>query len=110
MRLKRHKAQMHDGQNFSCDQCQKEYPAKFQLNKHIRHVHEGIKLTRSECNYCGKGFNFPQNLRLHIGRIHEKSEKFKFKRTTNLCSYCGKDFTTRQYLKLHIEIVHKFQV
>ena len=113
--LKRHNAQMHDGQKFSCDQCQKEYPAKFQLNGHIRRYHEGIKQSHhgnkqfTLCNYCGKGFNYRNNLRIHIGRIHEKGEKFKsnYKNTTNLCSRCGKDFATPQSLKIHDDAVHK---
>ena len=41
-------------QMFPCDQCDKQFPQPYRLNRHIREVH--IKERRHSCQYCSKAF------------------------------------------------------
>ncbi|XP_077996950.1 uncharacterized protein LOC144450232 isoform X1 [Glandiceps talaboti] len=104
---------------FECDQCNKTFARKYQLQKHLQ-IHEDIRPF--ECTECDKSFRQKMSLDSHL-RIHtgEKpfqcrycSEVFRDKRTFNRhewnhigdspfpCVYCEKGFQQRSSLADHM--------
>ncbi|CAL8129166.1 unnamed protein product [Orchesella dallaii] len=111
--------------SFSCPKCQKTFPCKYYLNRHIQRVH--MKIRRHQCgirgnNYfskkerdshmvshlnekphkcpiCGKRFSYRSPLRRHIKSYHEKRRDVK-------CSKCPRTFVDQTQLKKHFARVH----
>ena len=52
---------------FKCDQCDKQYTRKTNLNNHKRSFHEGIKFA---CDQCNKTFSLKAYLKIHIKKAH----------------------------------------
>lgn len=110
---------------FSCPECDKCYPQKGSLVKHIK-VHSKEKPeTKFICEHCGKGFNTKSTIIVHL-RIHtgEKPHtcsicKMKFVQLSSLirhkrghtgekpysCKICFKSFRECSPLKKH-QVVH----
>lgn len=103
----------------------KIYKAHFQLNTHIKTVHEKIKFAL--CNYCGKSFYTAKDLEMHEKRHFEKQEKCpecdglfyckvdlrrhvktKHTRPCIPCDYpdCGRKFHSNFKLKFHMKTIH----
>ena len=59
--------------NNRCEQCDKCFTRKDNLNRHIKKIHKGRK--NHECEYCGKSFSQGINLKDHIKRVHNKVKK-----------------------------------
>ena len=76
------------------------FPRKQNYVRHMENLHEiGEKST---CPYCGKTSKNPENLNLHIQRVHVKDAKFrKF-----LCDQCESAFDSIKSLELHSERIH----
>lgn len=55
-----------DPKNFICRICNKELSKKTFSN----HLHEGVL----DCQYCGKAFVNPRNLKTHIKKLHSKEQ------------------------------------
>ncbi|XP_061164180.1 transcription factor ovo-like homolog lin-48 [Saccostrea echinata] len=87
-----------DGQNFTCNICNKSFPLQRLLNRHLK-CHSEIK--RYLCTICGKGFNDTFDLKRHT-RTHTGVRPYK-------CSTCGKAFTQRCSLESHGRKVHGFE-
>lgn len=83
---------------YQCDQCEKQFRGKPQLNQHLL-VHSGQKPFI--CSICGKSFNNLYNLQVHE-RIHKGNR-------CHICEICGKGFLERSYLKKHL-LVHKKEI
>ena len=93
-----------------CDSCGKIFSRKEHLKRHVKTVHEGIKIRASPgvkkeqqdhiCHHCGKNFARPESLKTHIYTIHEGHRDFK-------CEKCFKTFTQAPALKKHIQVVHE---
>ena len=75
--------------NFVCNQCGKEYSAKWNLKQHME-LHIGK--YRYRCEKCGKGFNSTTNYKQHM-RGHEGLRYH--------CEYCSKPFKSLQAYRKH---------
>ena len=66
-------------------QCPKRFTKKYDLNAHIRKVHEGIVDPPSVCSDCGQTFKDKDQLRFHHNKYHSTDERFQ-------CMECGLRF------------------
>ena len=82
---------IHLGQEFNCELCDKKFPSKQKLQNHIRFAH-GVKL---ECKVCHVTFSNNQNLNRHHKTKH-LSEVM-----TYLCEHCNKQFIRKDKLDSH---------
>ena len=74
----------------TCLICEKEFPFKSYLKRHLR-VHSENKPFN--CDHCGQKFSRKDTLTRHI-RIHTGEKPFK-------CEYCDKKFTQKTSLRNH---------
>ena len=88
-KLKNHTPIIH----YSCDKCQKMYPSKDLLRRHVIKYHSE---KTYKCDKCEKEFVTEKGLSTHETIKHEES-----------CHQCDKSFTTKGRLKNHISIVHE---
>ena len=85
--------------SFKCDQCDKQFKRKQQLETH-QLVHSGLK--QFGCEKCGKLFKQRGHLQAHVEEIHETNlEKRDF-----ICSQCGRGFPSRRKLNYHLHHTH----
>ena len=80
---------------FSCDICEEAFfPQKADLQDHIHQVHDGKKVYRYKCTYCGIIYSNKKILKDHIATVHEgKGKQYK-------CSKCDASFQTDSGLKV----------
>ncbi|XP_021701688.1 zinc finger protein 436 [Aedes aegypti] len=82
---------------FKCDICEKRFPLRCTLTKHIENVHEGkIAEKNLACPYCSKMFACKQKLSLHVD-IHENNRRHK-------CQFCDKAFVQKANCSAHERI------
>lgn len=105
---------------FTCSKCDKKFPIKSLLKKHISTKHD-LKFDYY-CNVCMKGFTKKSDLKNHL-RSHSDDKPFKcekcsnsYKSLSNLnqhlkmhssskvleCNVCNKQFTRKDSLKDHM--------
>ena len=82
------------GDRFKCDQCEKEFSSKSNLNTHIKTHNSAVQ----KCNQCGKTYTTETNLKRHIAHMHSE------KRLE--CDECEKRFSTISRLNSHKKCVH----
>ena len=70
-----HNKKVHEGVEFCCDICGKDFAFKKGLRRHIITVHEGKK--DFECNKCDHKFTQKNNLKCHIEEVHENKRRLK---------------------------------
>ncbi|WP_422489004.1 C2H2-type zinc finger protein [Endozoicomonas sp. ALE010] len=75
---------------FQCNQCDKRYKRKWDLEEHSR-VHTGEKPFK--CNVCEKSFGYAFSLKIHT-RAHTGEKPYK-------CELCDKGFAQSAGLKRH---------
>ena len=128
--LKSHRAKIHGiGQlklrNFLCPHCENVYHFKDHLNRHIRVVHDNIRV---QCDFCAKLFSDRSALNRHLlyhgepkFQCDECPEKFRegmhLKRhkrvhagqilSENTCEICSKSFSSYQSLRNHQLMYHE---
>ncbi|XP_065080130.1 zinc finger protein 567-like [Ochlerotatus camptorhynchus] len=82
---------------FQCEICEKRFPMKCTLVKHIEVAHEGkIPEKNLPCPYCQKMFGCKQKLSLHVD-IHENNRRHK-------CKFCDKAFVQKVNCVAHERI------
>uniref|UniRef100_A0A8D8BHP4 Zinc finger protein 714 n=1 Tax=Culex pipiens TaxID=7175 RepID=A0A8D8BHP4_CULPI len=83
-----------DPQPSRCEQCDKLFPSKMALK-----IHAQKHILAYSCEFCGKRFNGPSKMNLHIQRMHSQANKVK-------CHICQKELNCLDALQRHIEIMH----
>ena len=76
--------------NYSCRICHKEFSKPFNVGRHIKGAHEGLRLP---CEICGKNYSDRSGLRLYIKAAHEGQR--------HPCKICGKNYSDRSGLRRH---------
>ena len=113
-----------------CNQCERKFSSKSNLNSHIKSKHEGIKYTCDQCEFKATKSYY---IKSHIQQIHEtvknapfenldliKSEQ-KFKSKVILeedfqtlysyaCSFCDKKFGNKNEWRKHVSDHRKEQI
>jgi hypothetical protein len=82
---------------FNCDQCEKSFGHKSNLNKHVKTVH--LKQKNFKCEHCEKSFGQKGHLKVHIKTIHLNQKNFH-------CDQCDISFGQKGNLKAHNTSVH----
>ena len=93
-RMARHITVHGIGDRFKCDQCDKDFSLKGNLQTHIK-THKSLPL---KCNQCGKMYKTAESLKKHMKIVH--SEK-RLK-----CDECEKMFSSIGFLNKHKKAVH----
>ena len=85
--------------NWIPPQCPKRFTKKYDLNAHIRKVHEGVVDPPSVCSDCGQTFKDKDQLRFHNNKYHSTDERFQ-------CMECGLRFGhTAQVRRLSFPLI-----
>jgi len=82
------------GDRFKCNQCDKDFATKGELQTHMK-LHNSCP---QKCNQCGKMYKTVKNLKTHIADMHSE------KRVE--CDQCEKIFSTIGRLNSHKKAVH----
>ena len=88
--LKKHVRSVHQMVRLKCSQCPYEATDGGSLKRHKLSLHLGVKY---DCKICGKEFTFKENLRHHNLAVH-RQRKFR-------CKECDYSATTNGALKNH---------
>jgi Zinc finger, C2H2 type len=81
----------------TCSQCSSSFTERFNLNKHIRAVHE--RRRPYQCQTCLARFQQRDHMQKHEMCVHKKLRQFS-------CDACGASFGWRGVLKKHRKSVH----
>jgi hypothetical protein len=81
----------------SCSQCSSSFTERFNLNKHVRAVHE--RRRPYQCQTCLARFQQRDHMQKHEMCVHRKLRQFS-------CDVCGASFGWRGVLKKHRKSVH----
>ena len=84
------------GLRFVCPQCQRTLSSLGGLTAHVKRVHQ--KLTRYQCQHCGKGYSHHINYLDHLA-THTGSKR-------HVCPVCQQQFTLKCSLKTHMLQFH----
>lgn len=105
---------------FACEQCNKTFEVRGNLQRHVKVVHERIRPYA--CDHCDKRFSSSSNLKYHL-HTHTKvrpyscnpcnrtfthlsalrTHKINVHQGSHACDHCDKRFSTDSLLKRHIE-------
>ena len=92
--LKKHFAEKHTENHFTCDKCGVSYSSKYTLWNHISIEHEGTRIT-CERPKCGMTFKCKDQYKTHILK-HDGKAVFT-------CSECMKGFYNRNHFQSHLD-------
>ncbi|CAL8121598.1 unnamed protein product [Orchesella dallaii] len=107
--MERHSSVHSVKKTFLCEQCPKAFPAKFNLELHIKHVHSK-EIMMAPCKICGRPV--VNGLRKDMMEKHvvthmsaqERAEYYHvkgIKMKVYPCSVCKKEFKSKQYMEGH---------
>lgn len=82
---------------FKCSQCPSTFSQQFNLNKHVRAVHE--RRRPFQCDVCFARFQQKSHRTMHHLAVHEKLRQFS-------CDQCSASFSWRGVLKKHRKSIH----
>lgn len=85
------------GKVFHCRQCSSTFSQQFNLNKHVRAVHEMRRPF--ECEVCHSKFQQRSHRKMHFLAVHEKLRQYS-------CDRCNYSFSWRGVLKKHRKSIH----
>jgi len=80
----------------ACDECEKSFKKRENLQSHISAVH---KVCLSNCDKCGKEFKNLEYLRNHVNKVHDVVE--------SVCDVCTKVCKSKSNLYNHKRDVHE---
>lgn len=83
--------------SFPCAQCNSTFSERFNLNKHVRAVHE--RRRPFQCSTCHARFQQKDHMQKHEICVHKKLRQYS-------CTTCGAAFGWRGVLKKHRKSVH----
>lgn len=89
---------------FECHSCEKPFPTKHRIRRHIRSVHIGLKQFKCPNRSCSKSFSQKGHLKQHIDSVHSGLKPFECPNRS-----CSKKFSNKSNLKRHIASVHTAQ-
>ena len=109
--------------NFQCECCDTSFIYTFNLNKHIKIVHEKIKnlntgqndvksvheeqkLSNFCCEFCEETFESKECLNVHIDFIHNEEEQNDKISKNFQCSSCDRSFAYTFNLNKHMNSIH----
>lgn len=82
---------------FKCALCPSTFSQQFNLNKHVRAVHE--RRRPFQCEVCHARFQQKSHRTMHFLAVHEKLRQFS-------CDRCPASFSWRGVLKKHRKSIH----
>ena len=62
-----------ENQNYSCNDCDRKFVSKFNLERHKRNMHTTTPTTVS-CNSCNYITKRKENLARHVSTMHKSSD------------------------------------
>ena len=74
-----------------------KFGCKSKLRKHVKEVHEGIKIH--QCQFCDKRFGRSEILKIHVETVHEGIKIHQYQ-------FCDKKFVQLGHLNRHFKTVH----
>uniref|UniRef100_A0A7S1TLB1 C2H2-type domain-containing protein n=1 Tax=Erythrolobus australicus TaxID=1077150 RepID=A0A7S1TLB1_9RHOD len=96
--LNKHIKNVHEHQRpFKCPSCPMTFQQKNHQVKHVATVHENIRPFK--CDHCDASFGWVGVLRKHVALIHEKQRPY-------VCELCDKTFQQKVHLSNHHSAVH----
>ena len=99
-----HMQQQHKNPLLICPLCQRGFPQKSSLKRHVEKVHgngkpgEEGQATPYKCLTCGKCYRSQSGLTIH--------SKTKHQNTNYKCDICGKTFSRSSNVARHIDTIH----
>ena len=122
--MEEHILSFHETKIFQCNKCNKNFPRNYELQRHIKYVHEnGANLQctycvricktktrleqhissvhfgkRFQCQICAKLYYYKSDMVRHMSKTHEEAKK---------CSFCSDFFLENAQLEEHISSTHK---
>jgi len=100
MKAPRKRQQTTKPKMFACHLCTSTFTARFNLNKHIRTVHENLRPFH--CDVCNASFQQKCHLKQHKTTVHEHKRPYK-------CEICSLSFGWPAVLNKHIRLKHEKQ-
>ena len=100
LRLMKHIESVHEKRKANCPHCNKElqYHA---LRNHIKYSHQSDRSNKSfKCDECDFSTHLPQFLKNHV-RLKHRRDEFRFP-----CDKCEKKYAFESQLKKHKQVVH----
>ncbi|GJQ84102.1 hypothetical protein Trydic_g12077 [Trypoxylus dichotomus] len=93
--LQAHKCYMHKKQQLKCTLCDKQFPLKKYLSRHMQSVHD----RKRSCPKCDKTYHSDKEVKEHNCSGISEIEKEKFP-----CLLCNKTFYRESYIKKHMKL------
>lgn len=81
---------------FQCDHCQKKFTKNYNLNQHIRNLHNHNDIRPFQCKQCQKRFNSKSGLNQHV-KVHIGEKRFE-------CKICAERFICKESLLGHMKM------
>ncbi|XP_055301985.1 transcription factor grauzone-like [Sitodiplosis mosellana] len=102
--LRDHVTSMHipvNERRFQCDQCSRLFAKQHLLNTHSKMKHTVKEERPFVCTEgeCGQRFVLPAYLRLHIEKVHNKSD-------SRVCDVCARFFKCSKSYERHYQVEH----